>query len=75
MLQINACRVQPRRTTLQVIRQSWIGGWSASIFAPPAGCTDQFSRVDFQCPEISPVKQLLADVDEHEVGVYSTVGR
>lgn len=40
-----------RRTTLQVIRQYWIGGWSAFVFAPPAGCTDQCSRIIFQCPE------------------------
>lgn len=40
-----------RRKTLQVIRQSWICGWSAFIFAPPAGCTDHCSRIIFQCPE------------------------
>lgn len=40
-----------RRTTLQVIRQYWIGGWSAFVYAPPAGCTDQCSRIIFQCPE------------------------
>lgn len=74
MLQINACRIQSderRYRSFEIL--DW---WLVCIYLCS---TSRMHRSILSCchsmSRESTVKQLLADVDEHDVGVYSAVGR